>query len=115
VRIRAGELRPHCGHAPRLADCGDTAWHRHGTKMPGALEPAEIREQVLATPECAVGSVAEPVEGEPQHWFGTAVLHHAATCGGGAARHRWKVEVERELRGQVLRMEIVATTSARTP
>ena len=109
VRIRAGELRPHRGHAPRLADCGDTAWHRHGTKMPDALEPAEIREQVLATPECAVGSVAEPVEGEPQHWFGTAVLHHARGNMRVVVlhRHRWKVEVERELRGQVLRMEIV--------
>ena len=77
--------------------------------MPDTLEPVEVGEEELATPERAVGAVAEPVEREPEHRFGAAVLHHARGDVRVMVLHRHcgKVEVERELGRQVLRMEIV--------
>ena len=77
--------------------------------MPDALEPVEVGHQELAAPERAVGAVAEPVEREPEHRFGAAVLHHARGDVRVVVLHRDRreVEVEGELRRQVLRMEIV--------
>ena len=77
--------------------------------MPDPLEPVEVGHQELAAPERAVGAVAEPVEGEPEHRFGAAVLHHARGDVGVVVLHghERKVEVEGELGRQVFRVQIV--------
>ena len=69
-----------------------------GTEVPDALEPVEVGHQELAAPEGAVGAVAETVEGEPEHRFGAAVLHHARGDVGVVVLHGHDREVEVERR-----------------
>ena len=72
-------------------------------------EPVEVGDEELAAPQRAVGPVAEPVEREPEHRFGAAVLHHARRDVRVVMLHPHggQVEVERELGREVLRMEVV--------
>ena len=94
-------VRPRDRHAPRLADGGDAAGHDDRARGgPTRSEPVEPGHQHLASPQRAVGAVAEPVEGEPEDRSRAAVVDqaggdvcvvvlHARRAGGRAPGRTW--------------------------
>ena len=82
VRVAAGDLGVAGvggGHPPRLPDGGRAARHGHRGEVAAALEGGQAGGQELAAPDRAVGAVAGPVEGHPDH---RAVLAVVGQAGG---------------------------------
>ena len=77
--------------------------------MAHPLGPVEAGHQHLASPQRAVGAVAEPVEGEPEHRSRATVVDHARRDVGVVVLHRDEREVELlgELGREVLGVEVV--------
>ena len=109
-RIAAGELRPHRRHAPRLPDRRHAAGHRHRPQMPDALEAVEVRRPAPRRPRaCRRARSRARRTPAPTTGSRAAVLDHARGDVRVVVLHRdgREVEVERELRRQVLRVEVV--------
>ena len=77
--------------------------------MADAAEPGEVGDEELSAPQRPVRPVAEAVEAHGEHGFDTTVLDHAR---GGVGvmvldADQWTIEIEGELRREVLRVEVV--------
>ena len=98
------------GHPPRLPDGGRAAGHGHRGKVAAALEGGQASGQEFTAPDRAVGAVAGPVEGHPDHRAVRSVVGQA----GGDVRvvvlyplQVDSVELDGVLGGQVLGVQVV--------
>ena len=109
-RIGARELRPDRRHAPRLADRGDSSRHRDATEMPDRARTRRSRRPGARRPRACRRrrSRARRTRARAPVPVRPCSTMHAATCAWWCCTATTrKVEVERELGRQVLRVEIV--------
>ncbi len=107
--IHTGAMSPRDAHTPRLQDRGDATGHGDRGEMADSLEATKVGDEQLASPQSAVGPVAEAVEGQGEHRAGPAVLGQARRDVGMVVLHAdgRKVEVRGELGREVFGVQVV--------